>query len=198
MTDIKETKIKRLNYYIIEYIINNESVWKIKITDSELLNGIIAGGQWLIKEINKYSEKNKYNKEKVNLIWYENNKNNKKSKVEAVKYNMDEDEISTFKCVDLPKTYGLWIKNDHNALYNLYTFNKSSFIQGVLSICNYFKYDFRDIIYGFPFNKFHEQFGMSNYLLISSSVIVNIPDLNDIDDENMDNENFLEPLKKDY
>lgn len=97
-----------------------------------------------------------------------------------------------------PGCYGLWMHSGKRFHYSLYTFRKASFFQGIISICNTFQVDFRNYIYGLPFDIDGNQYALGGYVMTPYQFGYDAPDLDDIEDEEADDENIIEPLKKDY
>ena len=82
--------------------------------------------------------------------------------------------------------------------YNLFTFKTNSFFQGILTICNALNVDFRDYMYEFPFDDMGNRYTLQDYNLKIMQLAEDAIDLDDISEEERDNENLQEPLRKDY
>ena len=88
------------------------------------------------------------------------------------------------------------MKGTKRFYYSLYAFQTNSFFQGVVSICNAFEVDFRNYIYGFPFDKFGNQYALDNYVMSPYQIAQDAPDLDDVEEEERDDENIIEPLAR--
>lgn len=175
-----------------------EIEWMLKdLSDKMLIAGIIAGGIVMVQEINRDSE----------------------GKNEDVKYEIDTDaDIADYRLAEeIPEEetesvtdryllhkmlgeneYGIWIKSVKKFHYNLYKFSDASFMQGLITISNSMNMDFRKYIYKKIFNRNKEYFVLEDYVMSQDLIVVDAPDIDDIEEEEMDNENMIEPLRKDY
>lgn len=94
------------------------------------------------------------------------------------------------------KEYGIWIRGEIRGLYNLYRFRTNSFFQGIVSVCHKFQVDFRNYIFGLPFDGYGNQYTLEDYIMIPFQVVQDAPDLEDIEEEERDNENQLQLLER--
>lgn len=93
--------------------------------------------------------------------------------------------------------YGLWLISDIPYYYHLYRFTEPEFIQGMLFICDYFKMEIREYVYGVPFDLDGNHYYIPNRLNPTYNYNIQAPDFYDTDEERHDDENVLEPLNPD-
>ena len=94
--------------------------------------------------------------------------------------------------------FRIWINSMSPQTYDLYHFSGSAFIQGLLSICNAFHVDFRDYIFTLPFDDKYTPYRINGYNLDGDIIGPSVKDLTDVDEEAADNDNLIEPLRKEY
>lgn len=113
--------------------------------------------------------------------------------------NITEDDIP-YKSYGVlgDKEYGIWCRSYIPYKYNLYKFKTAKFMQGLISIANNFNVDFRRCIYGMIFDQTGEQYSLRNYVMSEPLLMQDAPDLDDIEEEEKDDENIIERLRKDY
>lgn len=104
--------------------------------------------------------------------------------------------VSNMKIVSDDGYYGLWIRGTNKYFYSLYNFRTSRFFQGIISMCDAFQVDFRNYIYGLPFDKYGNQYALGDYVMTYSQMSEDAPDLDDIEQEEMDEYNTPEPLHR--
>jgi len=175
-------------------------IWSIEVNDIELVAGMLAGGLGIVNDINHETRD----------ITYYIDSDADVSSFRLVN-NIPEEEIPNNTCgvacnknvcnlLGCPQTgeYGLWMNSGTRFHYSLYTFRKASFFQGIISICHAFSVDFRNYLFGLPFDANGNQYALSGYVMTFDQIGQDAPDLDDIDEEEKDNENIIEPLIKDY
>lgn len=190
---------------------SDKSIWSLQLNNLEVLAGMLAAGIGIMNSLNNQTNNNIEQNTVIppNIPRYLIN-----IKYNYVQYYLDCDiDISSFRIVNsitedlIPKIscgninigqYGLWLKSNEYFRYSLYGFRTPYFIQGIISICNYFQVDFRNYIFGFPFDAYGNQYALSGYVMSPYLEAYDAPDDDDIDDEENDNENIIESLKKDY
>ena len=89
--------------------------------------------------------------------------------------------------------YSVWMKSERSAYYNLFIFSTAAFVQGILTMANACNVDFRDYLFGYIIDENGEFYILNGYDMIPSTLAVDAPDSNDIEDENYDNEVLLNP-----
>lgn len=94
--------------------------------------------------------------------------------------------------------YGLWLASDRTHHYDLYTFHRAEFLQGVISLARACQVDFRNYLYGVPFDTQGTLYVLAGYRMLSSNFAVDVLDSNDMEEEEKDNENLIESFRKDY
>lgn len=162
-------------------------LWILDLNNTELLAGMLAAGIGILDDLN--------NEDNNTQIFY-----------------LDSDaDVSSFRLISdifeedvRPNTlnklidgqYGIWLKGSKPYHYNLYAFKTNNFFQGIVSICNAFQVDFRNYIYGFPFDKYGNQYSLSDYVMAPYQITQDAPDLDDIEEEERDNENIIEALAR--
>ena len=181
--------------------VDKDPIWSIELDDIELVAGMLAGGAGIMDDLNYETKDVTYYMDSdadvsefrlVNSIPEEEIPENTCGKISC-----DENVCYVLGCPK-PGRYGLWMHSGKKYYYSLYTFRKSSFFQGIISICNSFGVDFRNYIYGLPFDGEGNQYALHNYIMTPYQMGQDAPDLNDIDEEEKDDENIIEPLEKDY
>ena len=73
-------------------------------------------------------------------------------------------------------------------------FKTTKFFQGIFSICDRFNIDYRDCIYGIPFDQFGKKYTFDGYNLLIYQVAQDAPDLSDVEEEEKDDENIIDPF----
>jgi hypothetical protein len=177
-----------IEYYLYfgEYNTNN-LIWNSKIDHIEQLAGMLAVGTGILEDLNYQSE--------GKIYFFDTNVDILPFRITS---HVDEDNIKNYNCDLQRNNFGLWMKSDYRFRYNLYTFATAYFMQGVISMCASFNVDFRNYIFGFPFIKDGTKYSLYGYEMIPFVLAQDAPDLNDMEEENEDDENMIEPLKKDY
>jgi hypothetical protein len=112
--------------------------------------------------------------------------------------NVSGDQINHAKNTLVPGMYGIWIKATAPGRYHLFTFGSDDFIGGMKDFCDLFNVDPQSYMSGFIFD-----YGGIKYLFEGNSlayiqVTTEPTDLDDVEEEEKDNENIIEPLRKDY
>lgn len=160
-------------------------IWDDEVNNIELLAGMLAVGMGIIDDIN-------HNK---HLVYYLDSDTDVSSF--RLVSNSPEDEVrnNTIDKLNVGE-YGLWIKSSERFHYNLFRFQTNYFFQGIISICNAFHVDFRNYIYGFPFDMNGNLYALSGYVMAPDQIGQDAPDLDDIDEEEASDENIIEPLAR--
>ena len=113
--------------------------------------------------------------------------------------NVEEDDIPDKSYGVLGENeYGIWCKSHIPYRYNLFKFKTAKFMQGIISIADNFGMDFRRCVYGMIFDRNGYQYSMNNYIMPEVLLMQDAPDLDDVEEEEKDDENIIERLKKDY
>ena len=171
---------------------SNAEIWSLRLNNIELIAGILAASIGIME----------------NLNFEMNNMNT------GFQYYLDTDaDVSNFRLLrDIPEIntsfntpgrikpqhYGVWMAGSKRFYYNLFTFKTNSFFQGILTICNALNVDFRDYMYEFPFDDMGNRYTLQDYNLKIMQLAEDAIYLDDISEEERDNENLQEPLRKDY
>jgi hypothetical protein len=158
--------------------------WKIELNDIEILAGMLAASVGISSDMSENSYSLISDTDVSKFLVFE---------------NITEENIKSHTCNDMDEgQFAVWMKSDKRFYYNLYKFQRSAFFQGIISLCQSFQVDFRNYLYGFPFDKDGRQYVLNGYLMTPYQVAQDAPDLNDVEEEEHDDENIIEPLKKDY
>lgn len=163
--------------------------WRYNINNINLIAGMIAGSIGILDDYNFIINDN-YKTQKRE---YHLGTNLDISTYRLLK-DVPEDEIDLYTEIK-PGFYGLWIKSNIPYHYNLYTYDKDDFFQGVLNIANILNVDFRSYIKGYPFD-------YKGQLYINPNVkelAMYVPDRQyEIEEEERGNENVIELLRKEH
>lgn len=165
---------------------NHTVIWEAYLNNLELLAGMLAAGLGIMDDINATS---------TTLYYYVDSD----ADVSHFRLLNDVPEDATrYNSLDgLEETqYGIWLKGSKRFYYNLYAFQTNAFFQGIVSMANAFGVDFRNYIYGFPFDTLGKQYSLSGYVMAPYQVAVDPFDLDDIEEEEEDNENILNPFER--
>lgn len=165
-------------------------IWDLELNNIELLAGMLAVGIGIADDLNDGAA----------------------GAVKHGNYYIDSDaDVSSFRLVkDVTEDkirdntsgrlklgeYGLWMKGSRQFHYNLFVFKTNYFFQGIISICNAFQVDFRNYIYGFPFDGNGNQYSLANYVMAPYQIGQDAFDLDDIEQEEADDENIIESLPR--
>jgi len=160
---------------------HDRKIWRLDLHDVELLAGMLACGMAIVfnsKERDTHSLETDSDVSAYRLLC-----------------NVAEDDLSLASVNKLAVgEYGLWLRGTREYHYSLFRFRSASFFQGVISICHSYKVDFRNYMYGYPFDKEGNQFALNNYVMTPYQIVQVVYDLNDIEEEQRDDENFVEIL----
>jgi hypothetical protein len=162
------------------------TVWSFTTSDLELLVGMLAISAPLSYDLQNRDNINYFLDTDVDVSNF------------RVVRDIIEDDIfheSGGKLVD--EEYGIWLRGTKRGIYDLYRFRTNSFFQGLVSICHKFQVDFRNYIYGLPFDGYGNLYTLEDYIMAPFQVVQDAPDLNDIEEEEYDNENIIQPYDVD-
>lgn len=186
--------------------IDDIPIWSIEVDDIELVAGMLAGGLGIMDDLNYITKDVTYYVDSdadvsrfrlITAIGEEEIPNYTCGGVLSCD-NTQQEEICNVLGCPKPGEFGLWMNSGIRFLYSLYTFRKASFFQGIITICHAFGVDFRNYIFGLPFDVKGNQYALSGYVMTPYQIGQDAPDLDDIEEEEKDNENIIEPLVKDY
>jgi hypothetical protein len=168
--------------------INAKPLWADAYDDMELVAGLLAAGTSLVNTINETKKLAQYTfQSNMDLNPF------------LVHRDIREDDLNKTSCNALNRgEYGIWLLGSRVGRYHLYRFRKSAFMQGMVSMFTGFQVDFRDYLWGLPFNWQLKKLIMYGYIMTSDQMAIDTPDLDDVDLEEADDENVIEPLTKDY
>lgn len=162
--------------------------WSLVVNDLELLAGMLAAGSVIVIRLNQFNE---------NEDLYIDSSGDVSSY--RILHLIPEENAMVSKVVRTirPGFYGIWMPSGRPFFYHLYTFRLASFFQGIVSICQTFQVDYRDYVYKLPFDSSGTDFTFKGYELSAYDLVVDAVELDDVEDEEYDNENLIEPLRKD-
>lgn len=171
-----------MTQYVLSFgsIQTSKVLWSLKLDSPELASGMYAAINGIIDDLNDEY----YVTTDLDLSRY------------RYLNNVSEEDVHKPISRLLDNEYGIWMKSDTRFQYDLYVFKTGDFFQGVISACHAFFVDFRNYIYAYPFDTYNNQYILNGYLMTPYLVAQDVPDLDDMDDEEKDNENLLEPFAR--
>lgn len=177
----------RMDYKLFFRSTNSKTpIWELIIDDIELLAGMLAAGMGIMDDLNANTKNGEY--------YIDSDADVSSFRLLA---DIPEELLRTYSVGQLQEgQYGIWLKGSKRFLYSLYTFRTNKFFQGTVSISNSFHVDFRNYLYGFPFDKYGNQYSLSGYVMAPNLIAVDAPDIDDIEEEEEDDENINQPLTR--
>jgi hypothetical protein len=172
--------------YRVYHIEGKERTVLVNSDDIELIGGMVVGGASI------YSDLFKDRKGEVTL-----DTNTDLSSFRVVSAL----PIDKIKQVDLstilgPLEYGVWMKSSIPYRYDLFRYKTTQFVRGILLMCKHYEEDIRDYIYRFPVDYLGREYDIQGYHVKSLIISQDSPDLDDMEEENKDNENIMEPFAR--
>lgn len=171
--------------YIVYFANSNSEtpIWSLSVNDLELVAGMLAASLGIMSDLND---------ERKDTFYYVD------SDTDVSEFrlldNIPETSITNNTCGILSQgQYGLWMHSGQRFNYSLYGFRRPAFFQGIISICHSFGVDFRNYIFGMPFDGNGNQYSLSDYVMVSYQIGQDAPDLTDIEQEEEDDENVIDP-----
>lgn len=182
--------------YLVSFRITNtdQELWSMELDDLELVAGLCAGTHSLLQ----------YLRDPNYYMW---------SDADVSQFrlfdNIDQDDIQLYSLTELfcnqctdegaynyegAYKYAVWMPSGTEGRYSLYRFKTTKFFQGIFSICDRFNIDYRDCIYGIPFDQFGKKYTFDGYNLLIYQVAQDAPDLSDVEEEEKDDENIIDPF----
>lgn len=175
--------------YAVELKNENDIVlWSSNVDDSQLCAGMMAVGLPIIATLNEEKKSDYYLDTDADISDF------------RVKHDYTEDIIKSIRISKedlLDNELAIWIKSDIPFYYNLFKFTNSTFIQGAISMCNAFDVDFRNYFYGLPFDRAGTVYELDKYTLPLPRPSIDIPDLDDVDEDEREDENITQPFEED-
>lgn len=202
-TDINTPQDIMYMWLGIESYVDSE-IWHLEVNNVELLAGMLAVGMAIVGELNRKEEQEaQYIDETSSTIIQFKPKESKRyyldSDTDVTAYRLvadvSEEDMQKYLINLSPGIYAVWINSEQLYHYSLYIFTRAEFLQGVVSVANNFSVDFRNYIYGVPFDGNGNQYILNGYEMHCFTIPQVVLDLDDIDEENRDNENEIEPLR---
>jgi len=174
----------KYNFFLIEGK-SKQVVWNFEVNNIELLAGMLAAAIGIMDDLNQEFSTDYYVDSDADVSAF------------RLIHDVAENEIRNKTSGRLKYgQYGLWLKGSTRFYYNLYAFETNYFFQGIISICNSFKVDFRNYIYGFPFDGNGKQYALANYVMAPYQISQDAFDLDDIEEEEAYDENIINPLAR--
>ena len=180
-------------YFKIRTNTSERTIWSFTTTDVELLAGMLAISAPLSHDL-QYNVSGFSDAEDTDYIL----DTTVDISTFRIAHNVLEDDVSQEsgnKLVD--GEYGIWLRGARLGVYDLFRFRTNSFFQGLVSICHKFQVDFRNYIFGLPFDGYGNQYTLEDYIMAPFQVAQDAPDLDDIEEEEYDNENILQAFEVD-
>lgn len=180
------------------------AIWELHFKDIELIAGMLAAGVGILSDLNSESNYNHQAFPDDGSRIASNSKSMEyylDSDADVSDFRLDsnvmEDNLSFASVGQLANgEYGIWLRSNRPFHYDLYRFSTNSFFQGIVTICNAFGVDFRNYIYGFPFDGHGNQYALSGYVMSQYQVGQDAPDIDDIEEEEAGDENINEPFAR--
>jgi hypothetical protein len=157
------------------------------VDDLELIAGMLAAGSVIVTRLNEFNQ---------NDDLYINSSGDVSAYRLLHLIPEEKAMVSRVFSIIRPGHYGMWMPSGQPFSYNLYTFRLGAFFQGVVTICKVFQVDYRDYVYKLPFDSKGNDFIFQGYELGRYDLVVDVIDLDDVEEEEKDNENIIEPLRK--
>jgi len=161
----------------------DEIIWSVEVDDIELAAGILAAGVGIMEDINYAAN------ESINYI---------DSDVDVSSYRLLKDvekmDMVTGKLEE--KHLAIWMQGSKRAHFNLFTFSSPSFLQGIISICTTFQVDFRNYVYGLPYDKKGNYYKLLGYSFPQYQIAEDAPDFDDYEEDESRDENIIVPLPR--
>jgi hypothetical protein len=156
----------------------------MEIEDLELVAGLLAGTMSLLQYLREpnYYISTDADVSHFNLV------------DDVVQEEIQKYSLASLFCDECDYNYAVWMPSGTEGRYSLYGFQSSKFFQGIFSICDRFNEDYRNCIYGVPFDRFGTKYTFANNSLIIYQVAQDAPDLSDVEEEEKDDENIIEPF----
>lgn len=158
------------------------SKWSLKLNDLELVAGMLAAGPGIMDALNYERKTNYYLDSDADVSSF------------RLANAIPEELINDNTCGRLSEgQYGIWMHSGERFKYSMYGFRKPSFFQGIISICNGFGVDFRNYLFGIPFDGYGNQYSLNGYVMVPYQIGQDAPDLDDIEEEEASDENIINP-----
>lgn len=191
--------------YTVFLMEGDETLWSIVINDIEIVAGMLAAGTGILDDLN-------YTSIQSTTHIYSLDSNADVSQFRLIN-SVAEESIGQSMCdkfvcneADIcgvnsnrikPGYFGIWMNSGIRFYYTLYAFRTPAFFQGIISMCGAFGVDFRNYIYGLPFDENGNQYALSGYTMIQYQTVEDVPDLDDIEDEEIRDENTIRSVNTD-
>jgi hypothetical protein len=183
--DVKNIMTSSYKIFLGESILD-KIIWNFDTDNIELLAGMLAAGTGILEDFNQ--------RDKTKNYYIDSDGDVSSFRIMA---NVQEDFIKNNSNGHLQEgEYGIWLKGSTKFHYSLYKFTSNYFFQGIISICNTFDVDFRYYIYGFPFDSYGNLHSLSGYTMATNRISRDVPDLDDIEEDEAYDENIIEVLAR--
>lgn len=178
--------------YLVSFgIINSDQIiWTMELDDLELIAGLLAGTMSLLQYLR---EPHYYIHTDADVSNFRLVDNVTRDQIEQ--YSLA--EMFCNECSNGPNEqfeYAVWMPSGTESRYSLYGFKTSKFFQGIFSICERFNEDYRNCIYGIPFSRSGKKYTFDGYNLVIFQEAQDAFDLSDVEAEEADDENIIDPF----
>jgi len=182
---LEYVKLIEMYRIIFATVGSRKPIWQVEIDDIEIVAGMLAAGMGIMDDLNAESKETYYIDSNTDVSEF------------RLEVDIDEEYLSSKSVNKLEEgEIGIWLKGSRRFVYSLYRFRTNGFFQGIISVCNTFGVDFRNYIYGFPFDRYGRQYSLGGYVMAPYQIGVDAPDIDDIEEEEEGNENIIEPLAR--
>lgn len=166
---------------------NNNILWETTVENIEILTGMLAISIGILNDINDNN---------TNDDSYYFDSDTDVSDFRILK-NIDEEDVPRLAREKIKEHwYGIWINGSKKYAYDLYQFRSNNFFSGLKLLAESFNVDFRNYVYGFPFDSNGKKYALADYNLIQYQIAEDAPDVDDIEEEEEYDENIINPLAR--
>lgn len=171
-------------------------IWSYEVDNVELLAGMLAASVDIANDMNYEAM---YDASVQGITTYPEYYFDTHDDVSAFRVISEVlgDDISRYTTANIDEgKFGIWLLGRKRFYYSLYTFQTNSFFQGIVSICNMFQVDFRNYIYGYPFDYYGNQYTLDTYVMAPYLISQDAFDIDDNETTEADDENIIEVLAR--
>lgn len=182
LLSVEQIKVQDTN----ETYPNSDNIFSYSTSDVELLAGMAAILLPILADQN----------EQDSTIQYQLN-TTANLQPHRLKRHIREADIATAILTITAEDKVIWIRNKEEFFYDAYKFTTGSFLQGLFTIAHHFQADYHNYIYGLPYDGNLQVLEVPEYGLVAPSTFASeVPDIDDIEAEEVDDENILNPYER--
>lgn len=164
---------------------SDKSIWSINDSDIERIAGGLAIAIPILEDINNSANSN-------GKIYHIN------SEADVSEYrilgDIEVEYIANY--INIPiSNYAIWIKSADLYRYSLFKFKSPKFLQGLASMCQWADVKLGSYVHDLPFDSKGNRYDLYGYSLRGGRTTEDAFDLNDVEEDEYDNENLLEPYR---